>query len=323
MIIAGYGQHLFVGFALLNVAGYDAENGWLYHPVRQAVRLSLLGKRAYWREALAKADLLDPLLRCGGGPVMDLYPVLADLDTMAGTGPSLTTSWQRGSAELAGDIGAVVRRFMDEERALSLWPRCERAYHLAGRALCEVANILGKTLACIDDSSLHLPERVVLVPNLLDAAGRGYSLSSADTTWLFFGPRSTQVPEQEVLVHEFLHRFADAMADETIPEGTGDALVPRAIARFPLVAAGYPDFRVWVSETVVRAATVAVLASVGVLAGDQVKPRLDVEQQRGFLGVHAAMAQLTDPIDAPSIHDAIEAAGRHAIAELQDPPDRG
>ena len=130
---------------------------------------------------------------------------------------------------------------------------------------------------------------VLLLPNLLDAAGRGYSVSSAERTWLFFGPMRNARQAEEVAVHELLHRWIDYACEKHWKEETsaGPDPMPLAKARFRIVADLYPEFQIWVSETIVRAMTAWLVPDLEYLEERGTDRLLSYYQRIGFIGIRA------------------------------------
>jgi len=276
---------LFTAFGLLNSAGYNTENGWRFHQVRKAVRLKLAHSGDYWREQFSEAGLMEPALRAGGAMVMDIIPLLSlppDF-IIKPRGEIYSTPWQRESEAVLQGIDQWLRRFYEEEAIDSLWSEHLEAYQAEGAKFDKVIQILPAIARQFSEPLQGLGLRITLMPNLLDAKGRGYSLSSDDSTWLFFGPLEEGMVIKTA-IHELLHRWVDRAIDAAMAETRDFSAMFRAKAKFPIVAVNYPDLPIWASEIVVRAATMWFIHKMG-LSSENPAEMLALDEHMGFLHV--------------------------------------
>ncbi|OGN93448.1 MAG: hypothetical protein A2Z75_06240 [Chloroflexi bacterium RBG_13_50_10] len=286
--------HLFTAFALLNAVGYNAENGWQYTSVRKAVRLRLAGHSDHWRSILTDAGLLETVQRSGGAMLMDIVPLLLsppDFLLQEG-GEEHRTSWQSESRSSLGGIDCWLRRFYEDESLAQLWKENLRAYEEAAGLLQPLGSSLEALAQRFGEPSAGGTLEIVLMPNLLDAKGRGYSVSTAHRTWLFLGPLEDSSQAQRLVVHELLHRWVDVAAERAIKKGAWADPMPAAMAQFRIVAESYPNLSIWVAETVVRAATSWLLPSLYDTGRQSINGLMSDYEQIGFVGAETAYAHL-------------------------------
>jgi hypothetical protein len=285
-------RSLFIGFALLNVIGYNAENGWHFSHVRKDVRLSLSAHASHWQCALGSAGLLEPLLRAGGAMLMDVLPSLSLGDDSSRRIGECSTKWQRASQFALTGIDQWLLRFSSEGAVESLWLKHHESYQEAGSLLQSVIprlQSLAAHFSCENDQVA-----VLLEPNLLDAHGRGYSMSISDQTWLYLGPVKDRLEAETLAAHELLHRWADPAAERVVRSGRLMDPMPRARAQFRIVAESYPELAIWIGETVVRAATAwLVPESIKVTLRNEAEVSTFWEQV-GFVGFADAYRYLVD-----------------------------
>jgi hypothetical protein len=292
-VVAQPDIRLFTVFALLNTIGYNTENGWQFNKVRTAVRLKLARRAAYWRSALSEAGLLEVALRAGGAMMMDIVPLLTlppDL-TFYSTWNEYSTSWQRESKESLLGIDTWLQRFYKEESINTLWSEHLSAHEDLGTLLQQLSTLLDEVAERFEGRSNTDKLEIVLIPNLLDAGGRGYSLSTYDRTWLFLGAISEVTQAKELIIHELLHRWVDVAAERVCTGSSADPM-PQARARFRMVADSYPDLTIWVGETVARATTIWLMTNFRNLAQQHTNELLLHHEQIGFIGIQEAYSYL-------------------------------
>lgn len=244
---------LFVAFAVLNAIGYNSENGLHFSDVRKDVRLSLVAHGVQWRQTLDGEGLLQPLLRVGGAMLMDVLPYLSLRDAASPPVEEYFTNWQRASRSALDGIDRWLRCFSSEVGLESLWIKHRDSYETAASLLGGVIPKLQSLAARCSDENANVS--VQLEPNLLDAHGRGYSVSAPGQTWLYLGPLRNSLEAETLAVHELLHRWVDPVTERVSLGNDRNNLMARAKAQFPIVAESYPELAIWLGETVVRAAT--------------------------------------------------------------------
>lgn len=309
-ILAAADARLFTAFALLNVTGYNAENGWLYSKVREAVRVRLAHRGAYWRSALGDAGLLESMQRAGGAMLMDIIPLLSPSPdfSLHVNAAEYTTRWQRESKISLAWIGqGWLRRFYEEEDIDSLWSAHFTAHAEAATLLQRLSHSLEVIAERFGEYAESDPLEIILIPNLLDVKGRGYSLSTPQRTWLFLGPVSDLSQAEELAVHEILHRWVDIAAERMDEKSSDMGPMPHARARYRIVAESYPDLAIWVSEIVVRAATAWLMSDLRNVAQKNIDELLSHYEQIGLVGIQAAYNHLHNEAERPPI-DTIEEA---------------
>jgi hypothetical protein len=282
-------DRLFTAFALLNLSGYDRENGWEFDPVRRSVRSRLAPRAQHWRESVSRSGLLEPMNRGGGAILLDHIPFLSPPPEFALRPEPFfyLTDWQRSSRSLLPGISQILSRFYIEESVGAQWARCHEAYFKAAALLREASDSLSKAT----DDAIDFDDRdrigVNLVPNLLDVRRRGYSLSSDRITWLFLGGIQHAGYARELILHELLHRWVDPAAERFVSNrNVGDPdPMPLARARFRMVAESYPELAIWTSEITVRAATVWMISHDLGGPPESIDKSLSLDEKIGLVGV--------------------------------------
>jgi len=279
-------SRLFAVFALANAVGYNMENGWEFGPVRREVRCRLARGAARWRTALESLGILPYVQRGGASKLMDLAPQLASPPDFAPLRScEYRVRWQTEWTRLQG-IEATLADFVRHEPILEMWSEFKPAYEEEASHFSAAGQHLARIAALFAEPS---DVDVVLLPNLLDARGRGYSASSASQSWLYFGPMRNARQAEEVAVHELLHRYIDHACEkrwQQEPAPTPDPM-PLATARFRIVADLYSDFQIWVGETIVRAMTVRLVPDLEYVEESPAEALLAYYERIGFLGVVA------------------------------------
>jgi hypothetical protein len=281
-------RSLFVAFALLNAIGYNSESGLHFSDVRKDVRLSLAAHAANWRHKLDCEGLLEPLLRSGGAMLMDVLPYSSFRDDFSRQIEECSTNWQRASRSALNGIDQWLSAFSSELPLESLWIKHRKSYETAASLLGSVIPRLQSLAARCSDENNNVS--VQLEPNLLDAHGRGYSVSTPGQTWLYLGPLKNLMEAETLAVHELLHRWVDPASEHVLLTDDLSELMPRAKAQFRIVAESYPEVAIWLGETVVRAATAwLVPKSVEVMFSNE--DELPIFWERaGFIGFSDAYA---------------------------------
>jgi hypothetical protein len=273
---------LFAAFALLNAIGYNSESGLHFSDVRKDVRLSLAAQAAHWRLSLDSAGLLEPLLRAGGAMLMDVLPCWSSRGDPSRQVEECRTSWQRESRSELNGIDQWLNSFSSEVEIESLWIMHRASYETAASLLDGVIPKLQALAArCADENDNVLVE---LKPNLLDAHGRGYSVSTPGQTWIYLGPFKNSLEAETLAVHELLHRWVDPVAEHALLSKDLSDLMLRARAQFRIVAESYPEIAIWLGETVVRAATASMVPKTGEAALSHEDELSIFWERAGFIG---------------------------------------
>ena len=313
---------LFAAFALANLAGHHADDGWEFGAVRRAVRLALAPRAQYWSDELDAAGLRQLVRRAGGALVMDVVPQLTAAPALAiRTAPlDYLTSWQAESLESLRGLDTVLGRFYREEGITGLWDAHRAAYAQEARLLDTVQphlETIARDLRATEaGAAVSHTISVRLAPNLLDARGRGYSVSFHDETWLFFGPLEHAAQARFVAMHEFLHRWVDPIAERTANADLEPDPMPVARARYRIVAELYPELAIWIGETVVRALTAWYTARDGEAGTFDLDAVLATQERIGFRGVRDIVGRLRSAAvgaSAEFIPEAVRLAHAHAV----------
>jgi len=282
---------------LLNTVGYNADNGWQFAETRKAIRLHFAYRSQFWRSALMKAGLQEPMFRANGALVMDVLPFLSsDLSLPKQQDREPRVKWQRASLTYLPAISEILRAFAEQERIDELWkvhlPVYERGAELV-RPILDRLERLSEGFEAGATGKLN----VTVLPNLLDIRGRGYSVSTQSDTWLYAGgPLEDRTYANYLLIHELLHRWVDLLAEETSDRAGQQNVMPKAKARFRLVADAYPEFAVWLAEIVVRAAALWLSKSVPEPGFPDVASLLAFYEGIGLIGVRQAYAHLQNHV---------------------------
>lgn len=232
--------------------------------------------------------------------LMDLVPHLSPPPSLtAAAALSFHTGWQTESRSTLQALPPLLRDFVEREPILTMWSDFRPDYEKAAALFDPAAGHL-RTIACgFGEPTSPDPLHILLLPNLLDARGRGYSLSSPGQTWLFFGPMQDEVQAEEVAVHELLHRWVDRACDRRVRAENGLDPMPMAKARFRIVAELYPEFPIWVGETIVRAGTAALIPNLRYVEAEAPHELLSYYERIGFLGIKDAYRRFTGHTGRP------------------------
>lgn len=300
-IIAKGSLSLFTAFALLNMVGYNAENGWRYGTVREKVRLKLSTRADYWRSILKGEGLLECILQAGGAQIMDLIPILSvgSEPAMLSKGIQHTAGWQEESRVNLTKIENLLQRFFTEENLELLWETFRSAVDEATVLFQKQENKLQSIASCFSYNAGVDSFDLILLPNLLDAHNRGYSVSMMPATFLFLGPVSSFQEAENLVVHELLHRWVDSEAERISAIKVFPNLMPQARAKFRMVADSYPDLSIWIGETVVRATTSWLTAEMPSTRFQNEDEMIVFYEQLGFIGFGKAYRHFNDSQNVP------------------------
>lgn len=296
---------LFALFALANLSGYNSDNQWEFSLVRRTVRSKLASHGKHWRSALDKVGLLPYIQRGGGGRLMDIVPQLSPPDLAWAPRAFARVSWQRDSSQLLRDLETILGDFLREEAIVDLWSSLGHLYEEAARMLQPAFGTLEAIAQRFGEPRDRDALTVHVVPNLLDAHGRGYSVSSGNQTWLFLGPVQNAEQGTEIAVHELVHRWIDWACDQYSPFGRAPDPMPQARAEFRIVAELYPEFPIWVGETIVRAATAWLISTPRYLERQATSELLSYYERIGFVGVSGAYELFAQQLSIPNALDEV------------------
>jgi hypothetical protein len=287
---------LFAAFAMANLAGHHADDGWEFGEVRKAIRLALAPAARRWNDELDTAGLKTVIRRAGGALVMDVIPQLEPPPALVLRARPLNylTGWQRASLGAMTGFDDLLRRFYREAPVASLWEGYVPAYEQQAVLFDAVRPVLDTIAGDFRDDASGDPLEVRLVPNLLDARGRGYSVSFDRETWLFFGPVGDAGHARQLATHEFLHRWIDPIAEQCAGETTEVDPIAFGQARFRIVAELYPELAIWVGETVVRAMTAWYVARGPEPGSFDLDAALEYQERIGFLGAREIVNRLRE-----------------------------
>jgi hypothetical protein len=279
---------LFALFALANMSGYNSDNRWEFSHVRRMVRSKLASRAKYWRSVLEKSGLLLYMQRGGGGKLMDLVPQLSPSDLAWNSSVTVRTSWQTDSGAALQGLEPVLHDFVEQESILGLWSSLRGLYEESARELQRGFGTLERIARQFGEPLGSGAFVILLLPNLLDAHGRGYSVSTEERTWLFIGPVQNEEQGSEIAVHELVHRWVDWACDRHLCFDNVPDPMPQAKAQFRIVADLYPELPIWVGETIVRAATAWLVPNLRYLERQGTKELLSYYEQIGFVGISDA-----------------------------------
>ncbi len=320
VVVAKADPCLFTAFALLNTTGYNAESGWQFSEVRKAVRVKLAAKSQYWRSTLDNAGFLESIRRGGGAVVMDVIPLLSPPPNFAlqADNAEYTTRWQNESRSSLTGIEQWLQQFYKEEDVESLWLKYLQFYEEAINELQQLSLQLKDLVAWFGEPSNTLTLEIVLLPNLLDAKGRGYSLSTLQRTWLFLGPIDDPSQAEGLAIHELLHRWIDVVAERKVQNGHDVDPMPQARAQFRIVAESYPELAIWIGETVVRAVATWLRPILQSSVQNSADESLTYYEQIGFIGIQDAYRHLKGESGRPLldlIQESIDLVYRRVLME--------
>lgn len=308
---------LFALFALANISGYNSDNQWEFSRVRRMVRSKLANRSKYWRTTLEKTGFLPYMQRGGGGRLMDIVPQLSLPHLAWAPGVSARVSWQQDSSVVLRNLETILGDFVREEAVFDLWSSLGHFYEEAARELEPGFSTLEAIARRFGEPRDRDGLTILVVPNLLDAHGRGYSLSSENRTWLFLGPVQNGEQGTEIAVHELVHRWVDWACDRYRGfENISDPM-PQARAQFRIVAELYPELPIWVGETIVRAATAWLVSSLRYLERKGRTELLLHYEQIGFVGIsHAYELFAQEPLIPEMLDEVIKSVVGEVVDRL-------
>lgn len=306
---------LFALFALANLSGYNSDNQWEFSRVRRIVRSKLASRSKYWRSALEKVELLPYMQRGGGGRLMDIVPQLSPPHLAWAPAVCARVSWQQDSSVVLRNLETILRDFVREEAILDLWSSLGHFYEEAARELRAGFSTLEAIAHRFGEPRDADALTILVAPNLLDAHGRGYSVSSANRTWLFLGPVQNGEQGTEIAVHELVHRWVDWACDRYRPFEFAPDPMPQARAQFRIVAELYPELPIWVGETIVRAATAWLIPSPRYLERQATAELLSYYEQIGFVGILDAYQFFAQELRVP---DALDEVIKSVVGKVLD-----
>lgn len=251
---------------------------------------------------------------------MDVIPLLSPPPNFALKADSAeyTTRWQNESRSSLTGIEQWLQQFYKEEDVESLWLKYLQFYEEAINELQQLSLQLKDLVAWFGEPSNTLTLEIVLSPNLLDAKGRGYSLSTLQRTWLFLGPIYDPSQAEGLAIHELLHRWIDVVAERTVQNGHDVDPMPQARAQFRIVAESYPELAIWIGETVVRAVATWLRPILQSSVQNSADESLTYYEQIGFIGIQDAYRHLKGESGRPLldlIQESIDLVYRRVLME--------
>lgn len=243
---------------------------------------------------------------------MDLIPQLSPSNLAWTPNLRLRVSWQRDSSSALRNLEPVLQDFVQEESVSALWSSLRHFYDEAARELQPGFGTLEGIAQQFGDSDRLA---ILVLPNLLDAHGRGYSVSSPERTWLFLGPVRNGEQGTEIAVHELVHRWVDWACDTHACFAGAPDPMPQAKAQFRIVAELYPELPIWVGETIVRAATARLLPNLRYLEQQGTAELLSYYEQIGFVGISHAYELFAQ---GTHISNTIEAAIKSIVGRIME-----
>jgi hypothetical protein len=316
-------DRLFTAFALLNLTGHDGENGWEFDPVRRSVRSRLAPRAHHWRSTIGRSGLIEPMHRAGGAVLMDQIPLMSPPPdfTLRPEAFEYLTDWQRSSRSSLPGLSQTLSEFYRNESVGSQWARCHEAYNDTAALLREASDALTNVI----DDAIDFDDRdrigVLLLPNLLDIRGRGYSLSSNQLTWLFLGRLENAGQARHLVLHELLHRWVDPAAERFVAGRVAHDPdpMPLARARFRIVAESYPELAIWMSEITVRAATAWMVSNFLGGSPEGVGKSLKFDEKIGFTGLIETFELISrsGKFTQDSVHASVQVAYRCIMEDFE------
>ncbi len=272
-------EGLFTMMAALNAAGYDDENNSKgMHPVRLQVRADLARKNlpsrerilSYYKRGTINESKFIEWILCRSGP------------------PDFSRRvdgwWVNLAPGFFFGFNGVLRDFDREAGIASLWKQVQPDYE------AESARYRSGAAPAIERVFAYLrvrrpPEsRIVILPNLLDAYGRGNGPAIGPVSYIVVGPSET--PDMDLIQHEAMHPVINPLVDAhlgVIDKGQADRLFGLLRPRMP---ASYSTWDVILKESVIRALEVR-LAPVEARAA-----LISKERKQGFVLVRPLAEQL-------------------------------
>jgi len=273
-------ERLFTLMAAMNAAGYDEENNEDgMHPVRQAVRAELASKK------LKSLGRLRIQLRL-------VHPYSYVVWTLQRSSPpafarQLEGWWVVGPpAAVFFGLDDGLRQFYNEADIATLWQQSLPEYEAEiARYQTEAGPAVQRMLAYLRLKNTPT-DRIVVLPNLLDAYWRGYGPHVGSVSYIVAGPAET--PNIALIQHEAMHPIINPLVDanlKAIDKAQADWFFQ---AMNPRVGSGYHEWSTIVKECVIRA--------VGVRLSDAAEREQAIarHESQGFLLVRPLAAKLAE-----------------------------
>ncbi len=244
-------ERLFTLMAALNAAGYNEENNPDgMHPVRQAVRGELASKElTSLRRLRIQLRLAHPYS----------YVVWA---LQRSNPPAFARQaegwWVSGSpAAVFFGLDDPLRQFYLEADIAALWQRSLGEYEAeSARYRAAVGPAVQQMLAYLRVRNMPT-DRIVVLPNLLDAYWRGYGPRIGSVSYVVVGPGET--PNIGLVQHEAMHPIINPLVDANLKVIEKDRADQLYRAMRPHVGSGYQEWSTIVKECVIRAVGVRLL----------------------------------------------------------------
>lgn len=249
-------ERIFTLFALLNAAGYDAENfNQPFHPVRAAVREYVAARPLpnlnRWRTQLSfmhSYTFVEWVLHYGQPPEF----------------PRLVSGWHSSApAFLFWGLEGELRQFYHAAEIDALWQNLQPEYEAeAERYRAATHPAIEQMLAYtrLENSPIG---HIVVIPNLLDAHWRGYGPHISNTAYVVIGPTG-DAPDVGLIQHEALHSLLGPLIEanwQVIEPNQAERLFNRL--RAEVDAKSYGTWPAILEESVINAVGVRLTAPEG------------------------------------------------------------
>jgi hypothetical protein len=201
------------------------------------------------------------------------------------------TTWQAESWKNSAVINTWLSKFYHEENISILWNKWFKECEQQIQMLKTQESRLSEAITLFNGNKADQKLRIILCPNILDTIGRGYSMSTKETTWIFTGPIIQEKKIWQVLGHELIHRWVDPVAEE-LSFGKRPESIKMLSAQYRMVAQCYPELYIWAAESVVRALFICLMFYKGLYTVQQCETQAEQEESLGFIGVRALVKEI-------------------------------
>jgi len=263
-------EEIFYLFSFLNLIGYDKENnpGGM-HPLRKFIRQELKDVLEIYRYSLLK----DYLSRKHQGQFVQWLLRKKYIPE------ELANMYSKKDLSFFQKFDKLFRKFVNKEREILSWSEAKKFYLIEKknhyRKIVKELHNLIKALN-IDFNLLNL-DKVVIVPNFLDAYNWGYGPKIGKTAFIVYGPLKNE--DFRLITHEFLHSVVHSLL-------LNNKIFLRKIKKFfkdtrpkeQLKKKGYDDWTVIIEEYFVRAINIKSQR----LSLKEKRKLLEQEKKRGF-----------------------------------------
>lgn len=240
-----FNEEIFYLFSFLNLIGYDHENNRKgMHPLRKSVRQQLKEKIKINRYSLLKKYISKKHQgQFVGWLLRKKY-----------TPKEIEKAFSKRELSFFKEFDKAFKEFIEKEKENLPWDYAKNLYlqekSIRYKKIVKELNDLAGFLN-ISLRLLNL-DRIIIIPNFMDAYDRGYGPREARTAFIVYGPLKDE--KFRLIRHEFLHSVIDPLAlkNNVFLEKTKNFLKHSQPSK-DLKKVGYTNWKIIFSELLIRA----------------------------------------------------------------------